>query len=170
MNGKKNKERSLQMPPIKAYKGFERPVTKGQDVFQEIYEWTYIDEDGKLKKDKKNVQEEIQSYLPRTDYKAQIQRGELELTENAGIYQDFRNIPDDTVAIYDYLNTLANLPQEQVTKLLEQVNARNKESIQAKQTTDSKAIGGGQIVKENVSNQSTNAEINKNTVGTGEQE
>ena len=158
------------MPQIKAFKGFERLETKGENVFQEIYEWSYIDQDGKLKKDKKNVQEEIQSYLPRTDYKAQIKRGELELTENGGIHQDFRNIPDDTVAIYDYLNTLANLPQEQVTKLLEQVSSRNQESVQGKQTADSKTIGGGQIVKENVQSQSTNAETIKNNVGTGEQD
>jgi hypothetical protein len=138
MNGKKNKERSLQMPQIKAFKGFERLETKGENVFQEIYEWSYLDEDGKLKKDKKNIQEEIQSYLPRTDYKAQIKRGELELTENGAIHQDFRNIPNDTVAIYDYLNTLANLPQEQVTKLLEQVNCRNKIIVQSEQENNSK--------------------------------
>jgi len=148
------------MSQIKVFKGFDRLETKGEDVYQEIYEWEYVDEKGKLKKDKKNIKEEIQSYLPRTDYKSQIERGELELQNGGSTYTDFTGVPDGTVAIYDYLNTLANLPQEQVAKLLEQVNAGNKESVQAKQTTNSKTAGGGQTDAENVQGQSPDGEAN----------
>ena len=158
------------MPQIKVFKGFDRLETKGEDVHQEIYEWEYIDQDGELKKDKKNVKEEIQSFLPRTDYKSQIERGELDLQNGGSTHTDFTGIPNDTVAIYDYLNALANLPEEQVTKLLEQVNSGNKESVQGKQATDSKTTSGGQVTQEDVQGKSTDAETFANITGKGKGE
>lgn len=130
-----------------------------------IYEWEFLDSEGNLKKDKKNVFEEIQSYLPRVDYKAQIERGELDPSDIRPTHTDFTGIPNDTVALYDYLNTLANLPQEQVAKLLEQVNAGNQKGVQGEQTTDSKATAGGQVTQKDVSGQSTDAKVDSDTSG-----
>ena len=153
------------MDKIKKFNIFEQPEKVVSPEGAHIYEWEYLDSDGKLQKDKKNIFEEIQSYLPRVDYKAQIAKGEMELENGGGDYQDFRGIPDNTVDIYDYLNALANLPEEQVTKFLEQVNARNKESVQGKQTTDSEAVSGGQIDEENVQSKSANAKVDQDTIG-----
>lgn len=105
---------------------------------EHVYEWEYLDpETGNLKQDKKNVFEMIQSYAGRVDYKTQILKGELNTDANiANIYQDYRGIPDSTVDIIDHLNYLANLPQEQVTNLLEQIAKANQASIPSKQTND----------------------------------
>ena len=153
------------MDKIKLYSIFDQPEKQVSPVGNHIYEWEYLDKDGKLKKDKKNVYEEIQSYLPRVDYKAQIERGELDPSDIRPTHTDFTGIPNDTVALYDYLNTLANLPQEQVAKLLEQANAGNKEGIQGEQTTDTKAITGGQTSQKDVSGQSTDVKVNPDTSG-----
>jgi hypothetical protein len=53
MNGKKNKERSLQMDKVKRYTSIDRPVAKYSEAGEHIYEWEYIDKEGKIKKDKK---------------------------------------------------------------------------------------------------------------------
>ena len=153
------------MSQIKVYTIFERPETIAEDVYQEVYEWEYLDSDGKLQKDKKNVKEEIQSYLPRTDYKTQIERGELELKDGGTSYTDFRDIPDGSVAIYDYLNAIANLPEEQITKLMEQINGRDKKGVQGEQGTDSKTAEAGQTNEADVQSKSTNAKANTNNSG-----
>lgn len=153
------------MDKIKKFNIFNQPDKVVSPEGAHIYEWEYLDEDGKLQKDKKNIFEEIQSYLPRVDYKTQIAKGEIDLENGGGIYQDFRGIPDNTVDIYDYLNTLANLPEEQVAKLLEQVNARNKESVQGKQTTDSEAVAGGQIDEKDVQSKSADAKVDTDNSG-----
>lgn len=153
------------MSQIKVYTIFERPETTAEDVYQEIYEWEYLDTDGKLQKDKKNVKEEIQSYLPRTDYKTQIERGELELKDGGTSYTDFRDIPDGSVAIYDYLNAIANLPEEQITKLMEQINGGDKKGVQGKQGTDSKTAEAGQTDEADVQSKSTNAKTSADHSG-----
>ena len=153
------------MDKIKKFNIFDQPKKVVSPEGAHIYEWEYLDEDGKIQKDKKNIFEEIQSYLPRVDYKTQIAKGEMELENGGGVYQDFRGIPDNTVDIYDYLNALANLPEEQVAKLLEQVNGGNKESVQGKQTTDSEAVSGGQIDEKDVQGKSANAKVDPDTSG-----
>ena len=157
------------MDKIKRYSKYQL-VQSGQEspVGSDIYEWEYLDQEGKVKTDKKNVFEEIQSYLPRVDYKTQIARGELSANDSGNTYTDFTGIPNDTVALYDYLNTLANLPQEQVTKLLEQVNSRSEKSVQTEQATNSKTTSGGQTNAKDVQSESSNVKVDQTTIG-GEQ-
>lgn len=53
-----------------------RPDTVSCPGGKPIYEWEYLDQTGKLKKDKKNVYEEIQSYKDSVDYKKLIKEHE----------------------------------------------------------------------------------------------
>ena len=131
---------------------------KGQDspAGQDIYEWEFFDEQGKVQKDKKNIQEEIQSYISRVDYKQQIQRGEIDLNGNmATINRDYTSLPDNTVDIYKYLTHLATLPKDQVAKLLEQANQASEERIQATQATNQESITSRQTFAQNSGAQPT---------------
>ena len=55
MSGKKNKERSLQVDKIKKFNIFDQPEKVASPEGAHIYEWEYLDEDGKIQKDKKNI-------------------------------------------------------------------------------------------------------------------
>lgn len=125
---------------------FNAPKGKASPAGEEIYEWEYLDEKtGEIKKDKKNVKEQINSYVSIVDYKSQIKRGELELNgkmENGT--RDFTALPADTVDIYKYLNYLSSLSPEQVTNLLEQANQANKAQLQAAQSGNKESTIPGQ--------------------------
>jgi hypothetical protein len=156
------------MEQIKFLTLFDKIEKQSSPSGEHIYEWEYLDEDGKLQKDKKNIFEEIQSYLPRVDYKSQIAKGELEFNDiNGSIHTDTRSLPTDSVSLYNYLVNLATLPQEQITNLLEQINVSNQESLQGKQNTNSQTISGGSDSQQNVQNQSTNGKINSDINGGG---
>lgn len=120
------------------YNIFNAPKGKSSPHGEEIYEWEYLDENGKLMKDSKNVKEEINSFLPMVDYKKQIERGELELDGNSLdlVSKDYRGLPDNTVDYYKFLSGLAAIPKEQVAKLMESVNQGTENNIQEKQATD----------------------------------
>lgn len=53
-----------------------RPDTVSCSGGSGVYSWEYFDTTGKLKKDKKNVYEEIQSYKDSVDYKKLIKENE----------------------------------------------------------------------------------------------
>ena len=160
------------MDKVKRYTSIDRPVAKYSEAGEHIYEWEYIDKEGKIKKDKKNIYEEIQSFYPRVDYKSQIARGELDLYDStlSGVHKDFTGLPDDTINLYKHLSTLANLSQEQITNLLEQINAGDQKSVSTKQTTNSQTIDGGQKNQQDVQGKSTNGTIDTNINRSGEQE
>lgn len=144
---------------------FDAPVKKTSPSGDPIYEWEYLDDQGNLQKDKKNVQEKIQSYLPKVDYKSQIARGELDL--NGAIpnnHVDFTGLPDNTIDFYKHLINLANLDQEQIANILEQARSGDQESLQTEQATNSEAVGGGQITSKDVQDQSSDGAIDKNII------
>lgn len=114
---------------------FNAPKGQKSPAGEHVYEWEYMDEKtGEIKKDKKNIKEMINSYLPTVDYKKQIERGELELNADMGSYsKDYTGIPDNTVDIIKYLTYISTLPKEQVTNLLEQAHKASKTNLQGTQ-------------------------------------
>lgn len=150
----------------KVFNIFNAPKGKTSPSGEEIYKWTFLDKDGKEQKDEKNVKEEINSYLPRVDYKSQIKRGELEYDNISGeLSKDYRNVPVDTVDLYKYLAALGSMDKDQVSNLLEQVTKASQNSVQAKQTGDSSETQGGTTPQENVSEQPTDSKTNTSIVG-----
>ena len=125
---------------------FNAPKGKASPHGEHIYEWEYLDEKGEIHKDKRNVQEQIQSFLPTVDYKKQIQRGELELNDtNVGSsIKDFTGIPRDTVDIYKFLSALSSLSAEQVANIMEQTNKANQSNVQGTQGGDKTSAVSGQ--------------------------
>ena len=126
---------------MKVYNCFNAPKGKPVAAGEEVYEWEYMDEKtGEIKKDKKNIKEMINSYLPTVDYKKQIERGELELDGNMGsLTKDYTAVPDNTVDIIKYLTYLSTLSKEQAANILEQANKASKDNVQGAQ-------GGNQTV------------------------
>ena len=136
---------------IKVYSLFDTPEGQNSPTGEHIYKWEYFDEDGKIQTDEKNVFEQIQSYVSRVDYKAQILKGELELNgDYNGSIADTTGLPANTIDIYNYLTNLASLSKEQITNILEQANITNKNSIQSEQSTDSKTATGGQNAEKSI--------------------
>lgn len=131
---------------VKVYNIFNAPKGKDSNPGEEIYEWEYLDEKGELQKDKKNVKEEINSFVSRVDYKKQIERGELELDGNSMgmVSNDYTRVPDNTVDYLLFLRNLAAMDQEQVAKLLESVGQRSQNDVQTKQAEDKISNIGGE--------------------------
>jgi len=147
------------MQEIKVYNIFNAPKGKNSPHGEHVYEWEYLDDDGKLKKDKLDVHEKIQSYVSRVDYKKQIERGELELNGmDTGVSKNYTGLPADTVDIYKWLTALSNIPKEQVTKLVEQARSASKTNVQNEQATNKESTSGGQTVVRTVQNQPANSE------------
>lgn len=128
----------------KVFNIFNAPKGKSAPHGEEIYTWEYLDENGKLQTDSKNVSEEINSYLPMVDYKKQIARGELENGTMGFIPRDYSDLPDNTVDIYKYVSALANLSQEQIAKLLESVNKTAESVVQEEQVPNQESSAGGE--------------------------
>jgi len=140
----------------KVYNIFEAPKPIDSPHGEHIYEWDYLDEKGIVQHDKKNVHEEIQSYISRVDYKSQIKRGELELNADLGTdSKDYRTIPDNTVDIYKYLTYLSSIPKDQVTKLLEQFGKTSENGVQTTQASNQAGTTAGQAPAQNSGNQPT---------------
>ena len=114
---------------------FNAPKGKKSPAGEHVYEWEYMDQKtGEIKKDKKNIKEMINSYLPTVDYKKQIERGELELDGNMGSgTKDFTAIPSDTVDIIKYLTYLSTLSKEQASNILEQARQASQTNLQGTQ-------------------------------------
>ena len=134
---------------------FNAPKGQKSPAGEHVYEWEYMDEKtGEMKKDKKNIKEMINSYLPTVDYKKQIERGELELNADMGTgTKDFTAIPDNTVDIIKYLTYISTLPQEQVTNLLEQARKGSQTNVQGTQDGTQAVTTAGQTVVQPVQTQ-----------------
>jgi len=119
------------------YNVFNAPIGQSSPHGEHVYSWEFLDENGKIQTDSKNMKEYINSFLPRVDYKKQIERGEIELNDSVGVVsKDYRGIPDNTVDIYKYLVNLASLSPDEVTKRLEQVRKASETKLQEKPTTN----------------------------------
>ena len=152
-----NKETGEVTFPNQVYNRYNAPKGKAVQAGDEIYEWEYFDEAGKICKDKKNVKEEINSFLPLVDYKKMIARGELELngSHNSDSIKDFRNLPDSKVDFIKFVNYVAALPEGQVSKYLQSIMGEHEKDLQTKQTTSPSTIKDGQVSSEDTKNQST---------------
>ena len=144
---------------------FNAPKGQKSPAGEHVYEWEYMDEKtGEMKKDKKNIKEMINSYLPTVDYKKQIERGELELNADMGTgTKDFTAIPDNTVDIIKYLTYISTLPQEQVTNLLEQARKGSQTNVQGTQGGKQTVTTTGQIDGQFIENQSKTGGSSENT-------
>lgn len=135
----------------KVYAKYNAPDTKPNEVGSEVYEWDYLDENGRIQKDKKNVKEEIQSFISRVDYKQQIKNGELpEGINNVGNLKDFTGIPSNPVDLINLVDTIRNMDQNEIANLLQQTITPTQETTET-----------GQVL-----NQITQ-ETGENTSGTG---
>lgn len=144
---------------------FNAPKGQKSPAGEHVYEWEYMDEKtGEIKKDKKNIKEMINSYLPTVDYKKQIERGELELNGDMGSYtKDYTGLPDNTVDIIKYLTYISTLPKEQVTNLLEQANKASQTNLQRTQDGNQAKPAAGQIDDKSTENQSKTGGSSENT-------
>jgi len=153
---------------LKVYKLFDCPTPKVSPIGGPIYEWEYLDDAGVIQKDKKNIQEQIQSYLSRVDYKTQIEKGEFNpdgTITNTSV--DYTTIPDNTIDIYNMLVNLADVSPEQVANILEQARSRDQESIQTEQETNRETAGGGQTITKDVQSESPDGKINSDSTQGG---
>lgn len=82
---------------LKFFSLVNRPVTKSCDAGSHVYEWDWLDKTGKFKHDKKDVYEEIQSYLASTDYKKLIKDGDLDGLglRDVDLFMDTTELPRD---------------------------------------------------------------------------
>lgn len=115
------------------YSANNAPTTLVSNAGNEVYEWEYEDKNGKIKKDKKNVQEEIQSYMSLVDYKQKIANGEeVEVNLNGnieGFVKDYRDLQGDTVDIILLAERIAGLSESEIATLLQQGTPINSETI-----------------------------------------
>jgi len=147
------------MQETKVYNIFNAPKGNNSPHGEHVYEWDYLDDDGKIQKDKLDVHEKIQSYVSRVDYKKQIERGELELNGmDTGVNKNYTGLPADTVDIYKWLTALSNIPKEQVTKLVEQARSASQTNVQTQQAANKEGTFGGQTVVGTVQDKSSNSE------------
>lgn len=79
------------------------------------YEWQYMDAVGNLKTDKKNVYEEIQSNLIKTDYKRKIKEGNFE-NDGPGIFMDTTKFDGGYAGVDNYLANLADAIRAQIVQ------------------------------------------------------
>lgn len=90
---------------------------------EEVYTWLYKDQDGTIKTGERNVYEEIQSQLPKCDYKRKIKEGAIdEFNNDRGLYMDATKFDGGYSGVNEYIAGLvdtlrteiakANIPQE----------------------------------------------------------
>lgn len=84
-----------------------RPIGEASPAGEAIYEWEYLGADGKTITEKKNVQEQIQSYVRQVDYKTRIKQGEI--YDGESNYMDFSELPVDLdpASLSQYLSDLS---------------------------------------------------------------
>lgn len=120
----------------KVYTSYNAPNGKISAPGNEIYEWEYLDKKGELKKDKRNVNEEIQSYMSLVDYKKRITEGEtFDNGNNEGLIRDFTNFTGDTVDIIGLISAINSLSEEQIAYLVQQGSAPSETPTQEEQST-----------------------------------
>ena len=105
---------------LKFFSLVNRPVTKSSNAGSHYYEWDWLDKTGKVKHDKKDIYEEIQSYLASTDYKKLIKDGDLDgfgCGDN-DLYMDTTQLPGDFASACQHIANCSNIVDE-IRKSLE---------------------------------------------------
>lgn len=103
------------MATTKFYSLSNLPQIEPSPCGSKEYEWQYLDAVGNLKTDKKNVYEEIQSNLIKTDYKRKIKEGNLE-NDGPGIYMDTTKFDGGYAGVDNYLAGLADAIRAQTVQ------------------------------------------------------
>lgn len=101
------------MSTSKFYSLSNLPTVNASPVGKDIYEWKFLDKVGNLKKEKKNLYEEIQSYKNQVDYKKKIEQGET-FEDGNGIYLDTTKFDGDYGDLNEYLASLASNLRAQI--------------------------------------------------------
>lgn len=82
---------------------------------EKIYKYKYLDKkDGKLKEGERNMDEMIQSSLPKTEYKKLYEQGERFNDDGSGIYLDTAKYGNDFDSISNYFKGLADSIREKM--------------------------------------------------------
>lgn len=131
----------------------DRPQTVASAVGNKIYQWNYLDKVGKLKEDKKNQYEQIQSFKNSVDYKTRIKQGET-FEHGNGIYMDTTKFSGDYADTEQYIANLANDIREQISK-----NSGNSTTTTGAETTTKVA----ETVQESTGPASTSSTTNNTT-------
>lgn len=161
----------MQETKVKVFNVFNAPKGAPVPHGDHIYKWEYLDDNGELQTQEENIHDKIQSYLPRVDYKKQIERGELELNGSSDntIIKDYTRVPDNTVDTILFLRNLAAMDKEQVTNLMEQVNKTSKINVQKQQAANQTSNSGGAADRKIDENQSKNSTVSSNSDAGGQQ-
>lgn len=142
------------------YSLLNRPATIASCPGKKIYEWEYLDETGKVKKAKENTYEKIQSYKDSVDYKKLLDRGELEINDNYGVFMDTTKLGNNFADLNEFVNDVA----EHVQQLKEQ-----KSAIDARPTSSvEKATNVAEISNQSVQTQGESGQINQQSNGGNE--
>lgn len=112
---------------------------------QKIYEWCYLADNGEIKKDKRNIFEEVQSYKDQVNYKKRIeQEGEgayINENNDNGMYLDTTKFGDDYNSVKQYLDYL----MADAEKILSATNITRENQQDIKQTFETpKEVGENQ--------------------------
>ena len=97
------------------YSLLDRPETQCSPAGESVYEWSYLDQVGTLKTDKKDVYEAIQSFKNSVDYKKKIEQGEI-FENGTGIYMDTRKFDGDYGDVSEYFSNLASVLKSQINQ------------------------------------------------------
>jgi hypothetical protein len=113
--------------------------TYSSPVGSPVYEWEYLDADGKVQREKQNVQEKIQSYERQTRYKELFEKGELE-NDGSGLYMDITKLGDDYSGLDEYFSGLVNRLKAEVQSRKTENQGRESNNEGAKNGTESAGI------------------------------
>lgn len=127
------------------HKIFDTPLAIPSDSGKEVYEWQYLNDDGKLVKDKKDMYAYIQSFKKMTEYKEMIdENGNIDLlgATNGGVFADVSPIQNSGTDIDSYIATLAQTLKEAIAneqiKKTQKTNDAVAETASESQQTDKK--------------------------------
>jgi hypothetical protein len=162
---------------IKVYNRFNKPKGKKVASGNAIYEYeSYEKQDflgrpirgnTKIKKNKKNTQEKIQSYLGRVNYKERIKNGEEVLINGTTgeLIADFTGIPNSKVDSLDFANTIVNMDQESLGKLIEQIQKANQATSETNESRNQEAQSTTESTATTSENKPADGGSNTNSVG-----
>lgn len=141
---------------MKVFNRYNAPKGKKTEPGKDIYEYDYIDPDTKKIVHKKiNQQEKIQSCLPMTDYKKQIENGELRINDNRiteGV-RDYTGVPGNKADFIDFIIKVSSMDKAQIDNLVKGLNPQNaNESSEDKQENREPIVKAPQAEPNNIGN------------------
>nr|QJB19749.1 MAG: hypothetical protein [Microvirus sp.] len=129
---------------MKFIKPYQTPAAIANETGSAIYEWQYINDNGDVVTEKKDMYAYIQSFQRLTNYKEFIdENGNLDPVfygNNAGIYCDVSPIPNDYSDLDNYIGNLvsnlrAAIAEEQAKTVAKPIEKSAQDSGQNVKTT-----------------------------------